>query len=99
VTIQQIGMAFFLAGQEDEMRAYLTSNPPAGSDWSYQPRPGIAGLGIVERTDDYCATSYVYCRQPQVVPHLEVPAVLADIGRRNYERPSSIETMMSGMTS
>jgi hypothetical protein len=98
VTIQQIGMAFFLAGQEDEMHAYLTSNPPAGSGWSYQPRPGIAGFGIAERVDDYCATSYVYCRQPQAVPHLDVPAALADIGRRNYERPSSTETMMRGMT-
>jgi Protein of unknown function (DUF2961) len=98
VTIQQIGMAFFLAGQEDDMHAYLTSNPPAGSGWSYQPRPGIAGFGIAERVDDYCATSYVYCRQPQAVPHLDVPAALADIGRRNYERPSSTETMMRGMT-
>jgi hypothetical protein len=98
VTIQQIGMAFFLAGQEDDMHAYLTSNPPAGSGWSYQPRPGIAGFGIAERVDDYCATSYLYCRQPQAVPHLDVPAALADIGRRNYERPSSTETMMRGMT-
>jgi hypothetical protein len=91
-------MAFFLAGQEDEMRAYLTSNPPAGSSWSYQPRPGMAGFGIAERVDDYCATSYVYCRQPQAVPRLNVPGALADIGRRSYERPSSTETMLSGMT-
>jgi hypothetical protein len=97
VTIQQIGMAFFLAGQEDDMHAYLTSNPPAGTGWSYEPRPGLAGFGIAERVDDYCATSYVYCRRPQVVPRLDVLAALADIGRRNYERPSSIETMMSGM--
>jgi hypothetical protein len=48
--------------------------------------------------DDYCATSYVYCRQPQVVPRLDVPAALADIGRRNYEKPSAMETMMSFMT-
>jgi hypothetical protein len=48
--------------------------------------------------DDYCATSYVYCRHPQVVPRLDVLAALADIGRRNYEQPSSIETTMSGMT-
>ena len=98
VTIQQIGMAFFLAGQEDDMHAYLTSNPPAGSGWSYQPRPGIAGFGIAERVDDCCATSYLYCRQAQAVPHLDVPAALADIGRRTYERPSSTETMMRGMT-
>jgi hypothetical protein len=80
------------------MHAYLTANPPAGAGWNYLPRPGIAGIGIVERVDDYCATSYVYCRQPQAVPRLNVLAALADIGRRNYEQPSSIETMMSGMT-
>jgi hypothetical protein len=34
VTIQQIGMAFFLAGQEEDMHASLASNPPAGSGWS-----------------------------------------------------------------
>jgi hypothetical protein len=98
VTIQQIGMAFFFAGHEDDMHAYLTSHPPAGSGWNYQPRSGIAGFGIAERVDDYCATSYVYCREPQAVPRLDVVAALADIGRRKYEQPSSIETMMSGIT-
>jgi len=55
------------------------------------------GGGIVERVDDYCATSYVYCRRPQSVPRLDIAAAVADIGRRDYEQPTAIETMMAGM--
>jgi hypothetical protein len=96
VTIQQIGAAYFAAGQEQQMEAYLQTNPPAGSGWSYRPGRAVAGSGIVERVDDYCATSYVYCRRPQPVPRLDVAAALADIGRRDYEKPTPLETMMRG---
>jgi hypothetical protein len=97
VTIQQIGAAFFLAGQETEMGAYLRTNPPAGSGWAPTHNPALAGGGIVERVDDYCATSYVYCRRPQSVPRLDIAAAVADIGRRDHEQPTVIETMMAGM--
>jgi hypothetical protein len=96
VTIQQIGFAFYPTGQETEMEAYLKTNPPAGSGWSYDPGPGVAGSGIAERIDDYCATSYVYCRRAQPVPRLDVAAALADIGRRRYEQPTPVETMLRG---
>ena len=43
--------------------------------------------GIAERVDDYCATAYVYCLEPQPVPRLDVDAALADIERRDYEEP------------
>lgn len=98
VTIQQIGFAIFTEGQEDEMQAYLTTNPPAGSGWSYRPRPGVAGVGIAERVDDYCATSYVYCQRPQPVPRLDVSAARADIERRGYEHPTPMEVVMSGQS-
>jgi hypothetical protein len=96
VTIQQIGFAYYPTGKEQPMQVYLTTNPPAGSGWSYHPGPGVAGSGIVERVDDYCATSYVYCLRPQPVPRLDVAAALADIGRREYEQPTPIETMLRG---
>ena len=43
--------------------------------------------GIAERIDDYCATAYVYCTEPQQVPRLNVAAALADIERKPYESP------------
>ena len=49
--------------------------------------PGMLAWGIAERVDDYCATAYVYCREPQPVPRLDVAAALADIERRDYEQP------------
>jgi hypothetical protein len=97
VTIQQIGAAFFTAGQEQEMAAYLATNPPAGPGWGYALGPGMAGGGLAERVDDYCATSFVYCRRPQPVPRLDIANVLADIARRDYEHPTATETMLASM--
>ena len=96
VTIQQIGFAYYPTGQEQSMQTYLATNPPAGSGWDYRPGPGVAGMGIVERVDDYCATSYVYCLRAQSVPRLDVGAALADIGRRGYEEPGPVERMLRG---
>ena len=45
--------------------------------------------------DDYCATSFVYCRDPQPVPRLDVNAATADIGRRPYEQPGALEVLAS----
>jgi hypothetical protein len=46
----------------------------------------VAGQGLAERVDDYCAVAYVMCAEPQPVPRLDVAAAIADIGRRPYER-------------
>jgi hypothetical protein len=97
VTIQQIGFALFAEGEEDEMQAYLATNPPAGTGWAYRPRRGVAGFGIAERVDDYCATSYVYSARPQPVPRLDISVARADINRRVYEQPTARELMMSGL--
>jgi len=91
VTIQQIGMALFLEGQEEQMHSYLASNPPAGRGWTSNPRPGVAGMGICERVDDYCATAFVYCRDPQAVPRVDVAPATADLARRDYEAADPME--------
>jgi hypothetical protein len=52
-------------------------------------------MGIAERADDYCAP-FVYCRDPQPVPALDLDAALADIERRPYERPSPLESLRCG---
>jgi hypothetical protein len=46
----------------------------------------IYAFGIAERVDDYCAAAFVYCREPQSVPRLDVKLALADIGLRPYEK-------------
>ena len=72
VTIQQIGAMFFPVGQEEQMAAYEKTNPVAGTGWNLDAGPAMLAWGIVERVDDYCATSYVYCTEPQPVPRLDL---------------------------
>jgi hypothetical protein len=94
VAIQQIGMHLFLAGEEAEMADYLVSNPPAGAGWTADPRPGIIGMGICERVDDYSAAAFVYCREAQAVPSVAVDTATADLERRPYEVVSLLESML-----
>jgi hypothetical protein len=95
VTIQQIGYALFGGNQEKEFEEFAATHPPAGRGWEYKPSPGILARGIFERMDDYCATSYAYCRHPQSVPRLKARAAVADIERLSHEAPSPLERMMS----
>jgi hypothetical protein len=93
VTIQQIGAVVFLAGQEAELAAYEADHPVAGSGW-VRPGSGILAWGIVERSDDYCATAFVYCREPQPVPRLDVAAATRDISRLPFEKPDPMEPLI-----
>lgn len=88
-------MTLFAEGQEDELARSERTNPPAGAGWRHRPRPGVLAAGIVERRDDYCATAYVYCRDPQPVPRLDVTAMLADIARRPYEMAHPLEAFLT----
>jgi hypothetical protein len=94
VTIQQIGYALFREGEEKAFGRYAESNPAAGRGWERNSSPGVIARGIAERVDDYCATAFVYCSEPQAVPRLDLPAALADIDRREYERPGPFERML-----
>ena len=94
VTIQQIGVATFLEGQEEEFARYSVTNPAAGAGWSMAPAPGVIARGIAERVDDFCAAAFVYCSQPQPVPRVDIAAATADIARRDYEKPSPFERML-----
>ncbi|MEX2081771.1 MAG: glycoside hydrolase family 172 protein, partial [Dehalococcoidia bacterium] len=94
VTIQQIGYAFFRAGQESEFEAFAATHPAAGRGWDTSS-PGIVARGICERVDDYCAAAFVYCSRPQPVPRLDLPGALADIARLDYEAPLPMERLFA----
>jgi hypothetical protein len=93
VTIQQIGAKFFPLGGEGALAEYERTHPVAGEGWIYDDKQRFLAWGIAERVDDYCAVSYVYCQRPQVVPRLDVAAALADIERRPWEKPHSMEAV------
>jgi D-arabinan exo alpha-(1,3)/(1,5)-arabinofuranosidase (non-reducing end) len=92
VTIQQIGFQLFVAGEAER----LASTVVAGNGWVEHPPPGALAAGIAERVDDYCATAFVLCSEAQPIPRVDVAAAIADIERREYEQPSSMEAFMSG---
>jgi hypothetical protein len=97
VTIQQIGAVGVPRGQ-GAIRERLASRV-AGSGW-YQlgKQSPLESFAICERQDDYCATSFVYCRDAQPVPRLDLAAALADIERRPYETPSPYEAALGMLT-
>jgi hypothetical protein len=90
VTIQQIGMNMFFAGQEDE----LAAAQPAGSGYAESTMAGLLAAGITERSDDYCSVDFVYARDAQAVHRVDLREAVTDIGRFEYEQPSQLEMMM-----
>jgi hypothetical protein len=95
VTIQQIGMALFLTGQEAELDAFRAAHPEAGVGWHENPRPGVLAMGLHERVDDYCATAFVACLEPQPVARVDLAVALADIERLPSEEPLPMEPFFS----
>ncbi len=95
VTIQQIGMALFVTGQEAELDAFRATHPEAGAGWHENPRPGVLAIGLHERVDDYCATAFVACLEPQPVERLDLAVALADIERIPSEEPLPMEPFFS----
>ena len=78
-TIQQIGAAGFPQGKEDEYEEFKRSVKVAGRGW-FESIPGLAGLGLYERSDDWCATAFVYLGAPQAVPAVDVAEAVRDVG-------------------
>ena len=94
VTIQQIGGAGFTS--PEEFGAFKAHRRVAAPGW-IEPDPtpgGVVAHGIYERSDDYCATAFVYCTTPQAVAPVDVTAATADIARRPYEQPGPVEAFM-----
>ncbi len=94
VTIQQIGMNLFLAGQEPERDSYLATNPLAGNGWFEPTPPGTCGMALFERVDDYSAAAFVYCRDAQPVRRVEIAVAIADLDRREFEHADPMEAFL-----
>jgi hypothetical protein len=54
--------------------------------------PGVGTFAICERVDDYCGTAFVYARDPQPVPRVDVGAAVTDLERRSYEGADAMES-------
>ena len=80
VTLQQIGSAIFREGEEHALERFKAEVTPAGDGWI----EGVLGGGVkaftlYERSDDWCATGFAFCAEPQPVPRLDVAAATADL--------------------
>jgi hypothetical protein len=98
VTLQQIG-ALPVPKQRRELRQRMEEEGRlAGEGWLELGSDFAEVFGICERQDDVCATAFVYCREPQPVPRLDLPAALADLTRLPYETPDAFEPMLALLT-
>jgi Protein of unknown function (DUF2961) len=80
VTIQQIGSAQFGPGDDLEYQEFRAAARPAGRGWFESGPPGDrVAFGLYERSDDWCATSFVYCRDPYAVARVDVGVATADL--------------------
>ncbi|MEZ4334473.1 MAG: DUF2961 domain-containing protein [Myxococcota bacterium] len=91
VTIQQIGAVFVLAGEASKRAAIDARHPVAGPGWRRSQGGLPADWAIAERSDDYCAASFVDCRTPQRVRRYAVAEAVEAIGRLAYEAPAPVE--------
>jgi D-arabinan exo alpha-(1,3)/(1,5)-arabinofuranosidase (non-reducing end) len=94
VTIQQIGSDIVAPG-DGATRERLQSTrtiTPAG----WHELPGGYAVALSERSDDYCASSFVYRLEPRGVMPLDVGAATADVARLPHEQPFAAEGVLAG---
>jgi hypothetical protein len=76
VTLQQIGSAFFQPGEEAALALFRDGLTTAGDGW-LEGRFGA--FTLYERSDDWCATGFAYCRDAQPVRRVDVGVATADL--------------------
>jgi hypothetical protein len=77
VTLQQIGSAGFAADQQAALSQFRAGIETAGTGW-IEGRFGA--FTLYERSDDWCATGFAYCRDPQPVRRVDSTVATADLG-------------------
>jgi hypothetical protein len=91
VTIQQIGADAFGPGQEAERERFAATREVTPAGWH---EFGDAAVALSERSDDYCAASFVYRLAPHAVAPLDVATAIADIARLPHEPPLPAESLL-----
>ena len=91
VTLQQIGAVHLGKGGAALRERLDRAGRVAGTGWTEFQGGARGAFAICERQDDVCATAYLYLRDVQPVPRLDIDAALADIARRPHEQPSPFE--------
>lgn len=91
VTIQQIGAVFVMPHESEKRAAIDAGHPVAGAGWRRSQGAFVADWAIAERSDDYCAAAFAYCREPQAVRRYAMEEATTEIGRFPYEQPSPAE--------
>lgn len=97
VTIQQIGAVSVPRGQGAIRERLERAGRVAGSGW-YDLSGPLEAFAICERQDDFCATAFLYCRDAQAVPRLDLAAATADLARLEYEQPDPYEVALGLLT-
>ena len=95
VTLQQIGGSErFGEAERATAEIYQKTHIAAGPGWGM---PGVGDMidsALLERSDDYCATAYVYCSQPQGVARYDTQAAVKNVALTESEiatpPPSSV---------
>jgi hypothetical protein len=85
VTIQQIGGASFPAGQDADWNAFRASHQPAAGGWLGGSSEHAPAFGLYERSDDWCATAFTYCLEPQPVEPCALTDAIADLPKSRRE--------------
>lgn len=91
-TIQQIGALMVGKGAEKLIEHFNSKYTLAGTGWltgGLLANTALHGFALAERVDDYCAAAFVYTRDAQSVPRVNINDVIADIGWRSYEKKPS----------
>jgi len=76
VTLQQIGSAVFQRGEEQALALFRDGLTTAGDGWI---EAGFGAFTLYERSDDWCATGFAYCRDPQPVTRVDVAVAANDL--------------------
>ncbi len=80
VTLQQIGGALFTHGDEAELERFKAEATVAGHGvLEGDLGGGIRAFSLYERSDDWCATGFAYCADPQPVPRCDIAAAARDL--------------------
>jgi hypothetical protein len=96
VTLQQIG-AVTLPKDAPLRERLEREGRVAGVGWMELGGRARQAFAVCERSDDVCATAYLYLRDVQAVPRLDRAAALADIARRGFEQASPFEGMLGAL--